>query len=271
MFNSGSDPFINALKSFGYNVVRLPKADIQPLQILSKNGNNLERLGAMTKLLTAGDNIPVPAITSGNPVAPISGSRTSELKLGLGLSILGNIIGALGGTTLGLEAQYARAKSAVFEFQDVTEDKVDIVDIDQYLGDADIQPASVFVSKLLEADQIYVLTSVIKSTKFTFEAKIDKDTSLKVNIPVIQQIVGGNVNISAKNSDDSKITYEGKIPMVFGFQAIQLFYDKGRYTSFKPAENIAMRSLKSIADAGIDTENIDVLVTNSAFTNLIDR
>ena len=28
MFNSGSDPFVNALKSFGYNIVRLPKSDI---------------------------------------------------------------------------------------------------------------------------------------------------------------------------------------------------------------------------------------------------
>ena len=41
MFNSGSDPFVNALKSFGYNIVRLPKSDIQPLLLLSKNGTTL--------------------------------------------------------------------------------------------------------------------------------------------------------------------------------------------------------------------------------------
>ena len=49
MFNSGSDPFVNALKSFGYNIVRLPKADIQPLLLLSKNGDNLEWMVAQRK------------------------------------------------------------------------------------------------------------------------------------------------------------------------------------------------------------------------------
>src|SRR5690349_22455405 len=100
MFNSASDPFINALKSFGYNVVRLPKPDMQPLQILAKNGDNLERLGALTTLLVPGGAINQPKITSGTPVAPISGSRTGDLKIGLGLSILGNVIGAMGGSSL---------------------------------------------------------------------------------------------------------------------------------------------------------------------------
>ena len=54
MFNSNSDPFIQALKSFGYLTVRLPKADIAPLQILSKNGKDLERLGFLEKLLMTG-------------------------------------------------------------------------------------------------------------------------------------------------------------------------------------------------------------------------
>src|SRR5262245_31164971 len=125
MFNSGSDPLINALKSFGYNVVRLPKPDMQPLLLLTKNGSNLERLGAMTKLLLAGPSVKPPAITSGTPVAPISGSQTGELKIGLGLSILGNVIGAMGGSSLGLEVAYKAARSAVFEFQDVTEDRCD--------------------------------------------------------------------------------------------------------------------------------------------------
>src|ERR1051325_3014289 len=149
MFNSGSDPFVNSLKSFGYNIVRLPKADIQPMLLLSRNGDNLDRLGAVTKLLTPGENASPPKVIADTPAANINGSRTSSMKIGIGLSILGNIIGAMGGN-LGVEAQYQQAKSAVFEFQSVFEDKIDVIELDQYLGDADINPNSVFVRQLLE-------------------------------------------------------------------------------------------------------------------------
>jgi hypothetical protein len=239
MFNSGSDPFVNSLKSFGYNMVRLPKPDMAPLQLLTRTGDNLDRLGPLTSLFVTPAGVVVPPVTSGTPVAPISGSRTSDLKIGVGLSILGTIIGAMGGSTLGLNVAYNAATSASFEFSDVTEDRCDVIDLDKYLGGADISPASVFVSKLLDADQVYVLTSVIKSAKFTFDAKGNSGVTLKLDVPVIQGAVGGNVSVSNTTGSTSKIVYEGKIPLAFGFQAIQLFFENGRYTAFKPAAGVA--------------------------------
>src|SRR5258705_13980946 len=118
MFNSGSDPFVNSLKSFGYNIVRLPKADIQPLLLLSKNGDNLDRLRVVTKLLTAGDVVAAPRIATDIPAANINGSRTGTMKIGLGLSILGNIIGAMGGN-LGVLVMCQQPKSALFPFPSV--------------------------------------------------------------------------------------------------------------------------------------------------------
>lgn len=270
MFNSGSDPFVNALKSFGYLVVRLPKADTQPLQIVQRNGKQLERLGAMTKLLTAGETIAVPKIASGTPVAPINGTRTGEMKIGLGLSILGNIIGAMGGSNLGIDVAYKNAKSAVFEFSDVTEDKVEVVELDQYLGDADINPANVFVSKLLEADSVYVITAVLKSTRFAFEAKASNGTDAAVSVPVIQAAVGGNVKVTTANTAESKVTYEGKIPLVFGFQAVQLIFDDGRYTAFKPAAGVGLSVDASNAPVGPAGQKPDYLMLDDTFARLTD-
>lgn len=267
MFNSNSDPFVNALKSFGYNIVRLPKADIQPLLLLSKNGDNLDRLGAVTKLLTPGEAISAPKVSTDTPAANINGSRTGNMKIGIGLSILGNVIGAMGGT-LGVEAQYQQAKSAVFEFQSVLQDQVDIIELDQYLGDADINPASVFVSQLLDADKLYVVTATIKSTKFTFEAKRSDGTDVKVDIPVIQQIVGGNVKVGNESDVASKITYEGKIPLIFGFQAVQLFFEDGRYTAIKHASG-AMRGAAPAAQLE-SGENVDLFETEKTFVRLRD-
>ena len=266
MFNSGSDPFVNALKSFGYNIVRLPKADIQPLLLLSKNGDNLDRLGTVTTLLTPGDTIAAPKITSDVSAANLNGSRTGSMKIGLGLSILGNIIGAMGGN-MGVEAQYQQAKSAVFEFQSVLQDQIDIVELDQYLGDADINPASVFVSQLLDADKLYVVTATIKSSKFGFEAKTSSGAEVKVSVPVIQQVVGGNVTVGGDSATTSKLTYEGKIPLIFGFQAVQLFFDNGKYTALKPASG-AMRAARAAVTS--DGHEPELFETERTFVRLRD-
>lgn len=263
MFNSGSDPYVNALRSFGYNIVRLPKADMQPLELLGKQGKDLDRLGPMVKLLTAGESIHVPSAKTGIAAAPISGSRTSDLKIGIGLSILGSIIGAMGGSKLGLDVQYKAARSAIFEFGDVTEEKVDLVDLDQYLGDADINPANVFYSKMLESDKLFVVTSVIKSTKFTFDAKGSSGTEVGLDVPLIQQTVGANVKVSAASGRTSKVTYVGTIPMVFGFQAVQLYYDKGNFTAFKPAVGVVAKALDKLDGSGAE-----YLMTEDTFVSL---
>src|SRR5438132_14374872 len=101
-----SDPFLTYLKSFGYCVIRLPKVDIKPLQILTKRGSDLERLGELETLLVSGSNIPAPPTKENVRAANISGQRTSDLSIGVGLSILGSVIGAMGGSKLGLDVKY---------------------------------------------------------------------------------------------------------------------------------------------------------------------
>jgi hypothetical protein len=265
MFNSNSDPFINALKSIGYLVIRLPKADMQPLQILTKDGKSLTRLGYLNTVLVPQGSQSAPKIKSGDPVAPINGQRTGDIKIGLGLSILGTIIGALGGSKLGLEAEYKNATSAVFEFQNVTEDRIEVDELDRYLGTSDINPANVNISKLLEADTVYVVTSVLKSNKFVFDAQSKKGTAVAVKLPVIQEIVGGNVEVKSEGGATTKLAYEGKIPLAFGFQALQIFFDKGEYTTFRPAEAVAV----SFSAATKDTSR-DFLDSNSTLVDVRD-
>src|SRR5262249_52769234 len=152
------DPTLDLLTAYGYNVVRLPKADIRPLQILVRRGRELDRLGELTTLLRVGTNVPVPPIEQDVPAASISGQRTSDLKLGIGLSVLGNVLAAMGGSKLRLDVEYKQARTVAFEFPDVLEDKVEVAKLDQYLADADVDPFSRYVAELLEASELYVTT-----------------------------------------------------------------------------------------------------------------
>ena len=258
------DPYLETLRAFGYNVVRLPKADITPLQLLTKHERDFTRLGDLTDILvaresasaesasaeSASEKASLPKIVENTQVADISGKRTGDLSLGLGLSILGTIIAALGGSKLGLDTQYEQARSISFEFDDVLQDSVQITDLDQYLGGADINPLSVHVGNLLLADQVFTTTAVIKSKKYTVEAKKSRKASLELNVPVIQEIVGADVKVSGAAETTSKISFEGGTPLVFGFQAVQIFYQNGAYTALEPADYGALRGLENVEDDG---------------------
>jgi len=232
---------------------------------MTKSGKDLDRLGDLPTLLVAGSQVSLPAINADDPTATISGERTGELGLGVGLTILGNIIGAMGGSKLGLDTAYKQAKSIAFEFQDVLEDKVSLAELDMYLGQADVNPFSRYVAELLESDEVYVTVATIKSKKFVVEAKASSTSSLAVQVPVIQQVVGGNVQVSLQSGSTSKVVYEGKIPLVFGFQAVRLYYENGHYTAFRVLQpgDAAMRALGQVDDDGADR-----LMTDGLFIRL---
>jgi len=226
------DNSITYLKNSGYSVVRVPKEDIQPLQIFINEKGILKPLGDLSTILKQGE-VALPQVQKDKPVAGISGTRSSDLSAGIALSILGSIVGAMGGSKLGLEGKYEKAKSISFEFSDVYEDSISIANLDQYLADADVNPLSRYVADLLEADEIYLTTATIKTNKINIDGKEKSNASLTVDIPEIQKVIGGNINVKAAGGKTNQVTFEGKIALVFGFQAIQLVYEDGRYKTFK--------------------------------------
>lgn len=248
------DPFVTYLKSYGYNTIRLPRANIRPLQLLTKSGRDLAWLGDLTDVFVPkATPIPAPPIQYNVEAPNIQGQRTGSLSVGVTLSILGPVIGAMGGSKLGLDTAYKRANSARFEFTEVQSDMITTTKLDEFLGGSDINPNSVAVGQMLEASQVFVVTNTVKSKKFTIETAAQSGQSVGLDVPVIQQVVGAAIKVSADQAQASRITYEGSVPLIFGFQAVQIFYDSsGRYTMLKPLApgGIAAMALQHVKDDG---------------------
>src|SRR5580693_949878 len=136
------DGTLEHLRTFGYNAVRLPRANINVLDLYTRDGRTLEPLGALTTVFDPGTVIEVPLVTTDQRSAAFSGSKTSAIDAALGIDLLATIIGAMGGSNLGLDVHYRAAKTVTFQFGDVTEDAVEVADIDKYLTDADVSPYS---------------------------------------------------------------------------------------------------------------------------------
>lgn len=225
-----NDPSIQHLKQFGYNVFRLPRADAGPLELLTKSGNELTRLGHLVDVFES--DAALPAVKMGQPGVAISGKETGKLDLGLGLNFLGAIIGAFGGN-LGVKSLYQQARSIVFTYEAVEEESIPPAKLDAYLSGASVRSDVRTISRLLDSDEVYVFTSVLKTKRIGVEAFASNGGSLKLDVPIAQTQVGGQVDIAADRKRESRLIYEGKVALGFGFQAVRLIYDKGQYKLFK--------------------------------------
>lgn len=229
-----NDPLLSSLRSFGYNVVRLPRSTIKPLQLFTRQNTQLYPIGPLQEVFVSRGHVSLPSILENQPSATFSGKKSGELSTGLGLSVLGGIISAFGGSTAGIDAKYKQAKSVSFQYEDVLEDSVKFAQLDRFLADADIDPFSKCVGDLLESDQVYVTTSTLKSRKFTIIPRASKGGNLDIKVPEIQNLVGANVKITSGGGSSSTITFEGNTSLIFGFQVWQLFYHKRKYGRAEP-------------------------------------
>ena len=131
-----------------------------------------------------------------SPGIDIEGKETSKVNVAIGLSILGSFIGALGGGNLGLDVAFNKARTVTFEYTGVMEDAVDVLALEKFVKAGRISPhiPSGTLEKLLD-DEVYVVTSVLKTKKIVVNAQGEGGATVKVDVPVIQQAVGGNLKV----------------------------------------------------------------------------
>jgi hypothetical protein len=236
-----SDPLVEKLREKGYNPVRLPRADIKPLQLLAKSGKDLSRLGPINSVLES--STALPSVHADVTAANIEVRNSGFLRTGLGLSILGAFLKALGADGLELDAEFKNAHRLVLHFDDILEDRIDVSDLDSYLTDADMNPKSRYAADLLVSDGVYVITSVLKSKSFAVEAISKSGGGVDIKADAIQQVVGAKVGVHGGKENKSSVTFEGSTYLGFGFQAVRLLYDNGGYTSLEPVGKTYLKAI----------------------------
>lgn len=268
-----SDPALTYLKQYGYSIVRLPRADIKPLLLVERQGKELSRLGPADTLFLAGTK-PYPRIQADVTAADIKGSIKTTLSLGLGLALLKNFLEAFGATGAGLDLAYNKAKTVTFEFTGLLSDTVNLTELDQFLAAAKEDPSSRHLQTLLEADAVYCVATTLKSKSFVVDAAGESGTKLKVDIPAIKQAVSGNVAVEGGSNSTSKVSYTGDKLLIFGVQAVQLFYKNGEYRAFKPTApgKVVLRKAgkraKASAKSAKGSKSRSFLIPEGAFLGL---
>jgi len=244
---SRPDQSLAFLRQYGFSVFRFPRASAQPLELMHRDGKDLTRLGMLPDLIESGTVTSLDVRREASPGIDIEGKETSRVNVAIGLSILGSFIGALGGGKLGLDGGFKNARTVTFEYAGVMEDAVDILALEKFVkaGRVSSLIPSGTLEKLLD-DEVYVITSVLKTRKIVVTAQGEGGTAIAVDVPVVRQAVGANLKVDAASSRESRVAFEGPVPVAFAFQAVQLvFDDSGEFltTQQLPSGEAAARSL----------------------------
>jgi hypothetical protein len=218
------DPSITFLNKFGYNVIKLPRVGIEPLDVIGSDTSN-QWLGPLRTVWKS--TLAEPSPSAPRAAAAISGQKTDKLDVSFGLKILANALAAFGATVPSVDFAFTRARNVQFAYTDVTSTVVAPFDAGEYLKAGSLSSDNPVVKHyfLDPGAEAFLIVDVLKSASITVAATDEHGVGVSVDVPAIQGVVGANVSVKPSSSSNDTLTFSGKVPVSFGFIVDRIQFD----------------------------------------------
>ena len=246
------DTVIDTLRSvFHANIVAVPESRIEPLVIVAVSGDTTSFRGAIIPLLTKPTSFTKPQVLQ-STMPVISGTKTQEVNLSVGLEILGNFLKGFGVPSIDLSASFSGATKVSFSFNGVIRFFVDINELGEHVKGSTLDRQNPAGSIFFQHDppfQCYILDSAITSRDFSISVEKSSKADFKVDVPAISQIVTkANANLSVSSASTLSVTFKGDKQLGFAFSCVRASFDgTGKFTSLEPGGVIP--NLEAVAEA----------------------
>lgn len=265
-----SDPSITFLNKFGYNVVKLPRKGIEPMDIIGKDSST-EWLGPLSSVWKS--SLPVPAPSAPQPAVSVEGQKTDQLALSVGLKVLANALAAFGASVPSLEVAYKQARNVQFQFTNVTSTSVAPLSAGNYLASGDLNTANAVIQHyfLDGSAHAFLIFDVLKSDTISVKATDSNGVEVKVDVPQIQAMLSVNAGVNVTTSNDSTLSFKGPAPVTFGFKAFAMGYANGKWSlaGAKASGDMAFGAAAGAAGGGSsEPDQPPVLLTTSGLVNM---
>jgi hypothetical protein len=221
LFSRGSTSF---LPDRDYLPLAMPTDGLDLLWVLTRNGGVLRRFGCLSDVLRAPSPLAKEAVTSKEVTVNAAGTATRSVKAGLSLGVVNTILQALGGNA-GLDLSATGAHSVEYAYVDVTAVVVNLARLDTWLSGADLAPGAGRVADLLMAERLYLVVGALSAGGITSTMRDERGAELKVDVPTVEQVVGGGVTVSGSGGRTSKLTFHGS-RLTIAAKAAQLKLDE---------------------------------------------
>lgn len=223
------DPSITFLNKFGYNVIRLPRTGIEPLDVIGRQGPSMQLLGPIRAIWTGGNPEPRPGPP--DPTVAVNGERTGGLDLSFGLSILGGTLRAFGISAPSLDTAFKNAHSVQFTYSNVTSTSVTPFAAGDYLSKGTLNSENAVMNSYLGDDKAktYLILDVLKSDSITVTATDSHGAEVSIDIPHIEGIADAKIGVKPSGSSNSTITFTGPVAVTFGFAVMEIAWQGNKW------------------------------------------
>jgi hypothetical protein len=214
------DPSVTYLNKLGYNVVRLPRTGIEPMDVIGRD-QTMQWLGPIDSIWTSATPKPQPGPPK--PATAVNGQKTDALDLSVGLSILGNTRAAFGVSVPSLDVAYKSAHTVQFSYSSVTITEVPPFSAGSYLAKGELQSDNPAVKNYFLSGKAtaYLIVQVLKSNSLTVTATDSHGVAVDVDLAALQG-VDAKVGIKPSRSGNSTISFTGPEAVTFGFAVQQI-------------------------------------------------
>lgn len=265
------DPTVKKLNSLGYNMVKLPRAGIEPLDVLGREDKSMERLGSITDVWTSTVASPVP----GAPVsvAAINGEQSDSLDLAIGLKTLADALAGLGaGISLpSLNFGFKKAKKMQFKFVNVESTSVTPFALGHFLTAGTLDMANPFVSHYFGNDDTeeYIIFDVLKSNSISVTAKDEHGIDVAADVGALSGALSANVKLKTGSAGSSEITFESiGAKATFAFKIFEVLFENNHWVPKGIKADDSLSFGVSVGGDSTETPEAGVLLTPGARVRL---
>jgi hypothetical protein len=245
---SCSDPILTQLKDKGYNVIRLPRLGIRPLDVLAGTNSELDHLGALHTVWTSSTKEPVPY--EPRATSNIAGGTSRAIKASLGLSILNDLLAGFGVSAPKVKTAFGQTRTLTFKYDQPKQWGIAPFEIGSYLAAGDLAEGNPVLDKHLRDSRLYLITEILLSNSLTVVAEAKTSSNTAVDGNMLKDAVQAKLDVSVEEGEQSSITFAGKHDVAFGFKAFELSFSDGKWTIGEFAEpgSISFDTAKLTAD-----------------------
>jgi hypothetical protein len=181
--------------------------------------------GNLTNLLEPA--LKMPPLKSDEMMTDIQGKQTAAIELKACLSLLEGFFGAIGavGAVGNIKANYEqkRASTVRFKLLDPRRDSVDTLAFGKALIGCRLNARHPFVHA---NNRYYIATAVVRSASITVSAEDANSQDVAVEASALQAAIGPKVKLGVKRENSGEITYDGRVPLVFGVELLEMIFDE---------------------------------------------
>jgi hypothetical protein len=231
-----NDPAVNYLRNLSYNVLRHPRADLEPLDVLGRTAKAAERLGPLEKVWKTSKPKPTPKQID---AADVKAQSTGSLRGTLGVKVLGGLLSGFGVGGIGGKFGLSGSKGISFHFEKPELFGVDVLSIGDYLSEGDLDASNVAVERYFcdDAADVFIVSEVLRTKKLTIQFEAENQSKAEADVTALEGLLKPQLEIARDTKRTSAITVEAKTPLCFGFKAQSVQYSNGKWTieGFVPA------------------------------------